>query len=403
MMRLVRLFAPLVLALSVCTSSSLAWTADSFVGRPSGVNEVYSFESPVSNGPGLMVSPPSPAAGEPAREGQFDLTKGVVIPYYGLDADSKHRFTFGLVGTGRAVLPGVGGSHQTITSDFVGGSSDASLSFGADSSNPYNFIYGTDMGTLNYSSSAWDDYTWLNWVAPSFAVDFTHVFPDGPQTVQLDLSFGNFGRFMSIQSSFYGDHYCLGDIGRVEFLVNDSVFATASISPKTSGILYSISKTFTVPTGIRSVTVRFVFSTVSWAGSLPLDSSGSVNYRNFWYFDKGSYINWFSLSGAPVLDGWNDEAQGNINEHEKYESQWAGTMTDNFNKLDLSNFKFPVPLISGFALISGIFTDIWNAMGEYRVVYVFPLTLAIVLLLVGRISKFGGSQSSSKKKGDGDA
>lgn len=386
----------LFLAFVFCTSSAAAWTADSFVGRPS--NEVYSFEPPASKAPGLMSTAPAAGADDVVNQGQLDLTKGVVIPYYGLDADSKYRFTFGLIGSGRAVLPGVGGSHQTITSDFVGGSVDAPLVFDVDAYTDSNYIYGINFDNITFGPSGWDEVRWKSWVVPSFAVDFTQTFPDSPQSVSLDLDFLNFSQFLEVNGqAWYVAH------GHVEFLVNGTVFSTASFSAPLGGIRFGISKLFTVPAGIQTVTVRFVFDKVEKADNLPTVDSGTYGFRSFWFFDKNSSIRWSSLSGAPVLDGWNDEAQGNINEHEKYESQWAGTMTDNFNKLDLSNFKFPVPLVSGFALISGIFTDIWNAMGEYRVVYVFPLTLAIVLLLVGRISKFGGSQSSSKKKGDGDA
>lgn len=77
-------------------------------------------------------------------------------------------------------------------------------------------------------------------------------------------------------------------------------------------------------------------------------------------------------------------------------------MTENFNKLDISNFTFPTGLVSGFSLITGIFQDIWNAMGEYKIMYVFPLTLGIVLLLIGRISRFAGRGSSRKSDGGGD-
>ena len=387
----------LFLAFVFCTSSAAAWTADSFVGRLS--NEVYSFEPPASKAPGLMSTAPA-AEGDASNSGTFDISKGVVIPYYGLDGTSNSRWTFGLRGRGKTSLPGSGGSWQPITTEFMGGSVRDIPVFAEDSSFSYNYIYGVNNGTLSYDGSSFDNVKWLDWVATSFAVDFSQSFPDAPQTVQVDFTFPNCGRYCRVNGSA---HYFSGNIGHVEFLVNSNVMASVPFSFGTAGIVFSMSKTFTVPAGIRNVVVRFVFDTVYWADALPTSDTGSVSYRNLWYFAKNSNIRWSSLSGAPVLDGWNDEAQGNINEHEKYESQWAGTMTDNFNKLDLSNFKFPVPLVSGFALISGIFTDIWNAMGEYRVVYVFPLTLAIVLLLVGRISKFGGSQSSSKKKGDGDA
>lgn len=120
----------------------------------------------------------------------------------------------------------------------------------------------------------------------------------------------------------------------------------------------------------------------------------------YWHFYSQTFIYGQYLTGNSALDGFNDQAQDAINEHESIESQWTGSMTENFNKLDISSFTFPSGLVSGFSLITGIFQDIWNAIGEYRIVYVFPLTLGIVLLLIGRISRFAGRSSSRKSGGD---
>lgn len=102
-----------------------------------------------------------------------------------------------------------------------------------------------------------------------------------------------------------------------------------------------------------------------------------------------------------VLSPFNDHAQDSINEHESVESQWTGSMTENFNSLDLEDFTFPNGLISAFALITGIFNDLWNALGEYKILFVFPLCLGIVLLLIGRISKFDFSDRSGGSGGSG--
>lgn len=102
-----------------------------------------------------------------------------------------------------------------------------------------------------------------------------------------------------------------------------------------------------------------------------------------------------------VLDGLNDNAQDAMNQQEAIESQWTGSMTENFNNLSLSDFSFPVAAVNGFSLISGIFNDLWNAMGDFRIAYVFPLTLGVVLLLIGRLSRTSVKRSSGR--GDDDA
>nr|DAH81983.1 MAG TPA: hypothetical protein [Inoviridae sp.] len=100
------------------------------------------------------------------------------------------------------------------------------------------------------------------------------------------------------------------------------------------------------------------------------------------------------LDGQDVINAQNNKTKEDINKHEEYESQWTGSMTENFNKLDVGNFTFHSGLIAGFALVSGIFMDIWNAMGNAAVVYVFPLTLGVVLMLLGRIGRTGGKRGS---------
>lgn len=102
------------------------------------------------------------------------------------------------------------------------------------------------------------------------------------------------------------------------------------------------------------------------------------------------------LSGDGVLDGFNDQAQNDINQHESYEADYTSSMNSAFNALSLGSFTWNDGLISAFSLISGIFTDLWNGMGIYAVLYTFPLFLAIVLLLIGRISKYAGTKSSGK-------
>lgn len=102
------------------------------------------------------------------------------------------------------------------------------------------------------------------------------------------------------------------------------------------------------------------------------------------------------LDGQDVINAQNDKTKDDINKHEELESQWIGSMTENFNKLDIGNFTFHSGLIAGFAMVSGLFMDIWHGMGDAAIAYVFPLTLGVVLVLLGRISRFGGKRGSEK-------
>lgn len=106
------------------------------------------------------------------------------------------------------------------------------------------------------------------------------------------------------------------------------------------------------------------------------------------------------LDGQDVINAQNDKTKSDINKHDEYESQWTGSMTENFNKLDFGNFSFTAGMLGGLNLVSGLFMDVWNALGGGAVIYVFPLYLGLILLLVGRISRSGGKPSSSGKGDD---
>lgn len=149
--------------------------------------------------------------------------------------------------------------------------------------------------------------------------------------------------------------------------------------------------------------IELEFRTYSSTIDIPYSASGSYNMRYVMSFDTES-VDSPLVSGLivpPGLDGENDKVQGDLDIHHSIESLWTGSMTENFNALDLSAFTFPGGLVAAFALITGIFNDLWNGMGDYKILYVFPLTLGVVLLLIGRISKFSG-RSSSGRGGKGD-
>lgn len=152
---------------------------------------------------------------------------------------------------------------------------------------------------------------------------------------------------------------------------------------------------------INSISLRF------WCPGtntvvLPSVSDPTGGYINFITSADGFSISF--MESNEIIDGSNDQAFSDINKHNQIESEWTGSMSQNFADLHLDTFSFPAGAASAFSLISGIFTDLWNSMGDFKIAYVFPLYLGIVLLLVGRLSKFsGGSSSSSKGKSDDNA
>lgn len=107
------------------------------------------------------------------------------------------------------------------------------------------------------------------------------------------------------------------------------------------------------------------------------------------------------LDGQDVINAQNNKTKSDINKHEEYESQWTGSMTENFNALGFDSFSWSDSLVSGFSLFSGIFMDIWRALGGATILFTFPLLLGVALLLIGRISRSGGRSGSGKGGGDG--
>ena len=93
------------------------------------------------------------------------------------------------------------------------------------------------------------------------------------------------------------------------------------------------------------------------------------------------------LNGDSALDGFTDNAQDQINDWDSIESEFGSDATEGFNGLDLDNFTYPSDFLAAFSLVSGIFTDLWNCMGDFQIIYLLPLTLGICLLLVGRVSR----------------
>lgn len=128
----------------------------------------------------------------------------------------------------------------------------------------------------------------------------------------------------------------------------------------------------------------FVSDSTSYAGTC------HTEIRSVCVFDAPNALSISFLDGQDVINAQNNKTKDVINKHEELDSQWVGSMTENFNKLDIGNFTFHSGLIAGFAMVSGIFMDIWRGMGDAAIAYVFPLTLGVVLVLLGRISRFGG-------------
>lgn len=216
--------------------------------------------------------------------------------------------------------------------------------------------------TSPYNSSHWNNYFSYSMDLSSFG-EFTAFSLSGLITFRAEVN-GTVHLLPSDMLSLYVD-------GR---LVR-TFYASSTGSYQFGDYFYSSS----VP--ITSISFRFHVPEQSVSDSsgylrLVLNCNTGVNFVRF-----------DVLSGESILDGQVSDAQDQINDWDSIESEFGSDATEGFNGLDLDNFTYPSDFLAAFSLVSGIFTDLWNCMGDFQIIYLLPLTLGICLLLVGRVSR----------------
>lgn len=214
--------------------------------------------------------------------------------------------------------------------------------------------------------------------------------PNPSFRVSMDLrSFGDFTAFslsgpLDVRCNIDSAYAKRFNVVSFDVLVNGAVVRT--FYPNTSG----------------TYSGRIVFPDFVYSSSVPIQSiefvahmetrnydvtSGTLEfllqYNSPWADDLVFSV----LSGESILDGYVDNAQDQINDWDSIESEFGSDATEGFNGLDLDNFTYPSDFLAAFSLVSGIFTDLWNCMGDFQIIYLLPLTLGICLLLVGRVSR----------------
>lgn len=113
------------------------------------------------------------------------------------------------------------------------------------------------------------------------------------------------------------------------------------------------------------------------------------------YFDSV-----FASAVDPDLTQDAEDLQGTIDDFGSIESDYQSQATDRYEALTSTFNGFTGGTLSGVALMSTLFERVWNALGDYNIVYTFPLTLGVTLVVVGRISRTH-SRSSSKADSGG--
>lgn len=346
---------------------SFAWDSDSFVGQD------FYFYEPVINyaaqSPSLMADtsvPSFPWSFDDVFSRLVPLSQGAVecnttYQYMGQTIPSLRVYPFYFdMRLGGAAYQYVWGPFS-VPSSF---SDDDGVEFTV-----------TGFDSVSFHSSYGSD--------ACFSLDLTGV--DDFYTFSLQ-------GVLSGTSSLYGISTNPGLLYSFDVYVNGQLVETFRRGD--SGVIEVSYFIYNSPVKIDSIVFGFSFSSFS----IPYTSSSFTPYITLSISSFPSTLSFNILTDNLILDGQYDQTQDDINDVEGLESQWGNSMTENFNALSLDTFTYPDGLTSGFALISGIFQDLWNTMGSYSILYVLPLTLAVVLLLIGRISKFAGQGRSSPTK-----
>lgn len=381
----------LIAALIVCTSSVFAWNAESFLSDGSAEYQPYSLDP---------VEDPLDPAQVPMMMSLRDaslLSSGQVvssIPWSDLvnliSTQDKIGVYANVFHEGTTIDPGPS-SDPIVIPDYYeeriypdsGVSPEVNVS-----GDILNFFSPPVVVPSRLNGGSVEDIG-----TPIRYVDRTYW----ANSVTFDIDISSLGEF---------DTFSLdGILETFTWLVDTSDYSLlASSSPYSLSVIVNgdVYQTFYVD-GNSFDFGGFVFSGTSPVTSLQFSITYQVDAAPYssnpvsgqYVFGNSSTLTISTLGDLSGLHGFNDQAQNDLNEHNAIESEWTGSMTENFNALDLSGFTFPGGLVAAFALITGIFNDLWNGMGDYKILYVFPLTLGVVLLLIGRISKFSDRSSSA--------
>ncbi len=84
------------------------------------------------------------------------------------------------------------------------------------------------------------------------------------------------------------------------------------------------------------------------------------------------------------------------------EDYWKDKNTENFNSLDIGNFSFDNGLMNALQAVGKWFSNLWESLGPVTIIFIFPLTLGIGLVVVGRVARSAGKGSKTGKGGSDD-
>lgn len=102
------------------------------------------------------------------------------------------------------------------------------------------------------------------------------------------------------------------------------------------------------------------------------------------------------------LDKKTEQAAESIMQRTDSEKYWSDKNQDNFNALNIDKFSFGDGVVSALGVVGGLFSGLWDALGDGIIVYTFPLILGVALVLVGRLARSSGKGRNKSDSAGGD-
>lgn len=102
---------------------------------------------------------------------------------------------------------------------------------------------------------------------------------------------------------------------------------------------------------------------------------------------------------SAAVDKKSQEVGEQIMQRVDSEQYWSDKNTENFNALDMGNWKFGDGVVGALPTVGNLFKSLWDSIGDATLIFIFPLMLGISLVIVGRVSRTAGKGA---KKGGGD-
>ncbi len=260
---------------------------------------------------------------------------------------------------------------------------------------PYAYQIRGEYFTVSASDSALSDFEFNRILGIAFSGGLDHVLdnnnrPVGYTYVDLSLDISSFGDFSAFElygrTAVYGMLQGMNQVNTQRF---NALWVQVFVNGQQLGTVYGdgigycdfAGSVFSVSTNVQSLVLRIAFPVSSRTYQdgqyVPIIIFG--NSRDNFKFTV--------LSGESILDGYVDNAQDSINSWDEIESGFGDSATSDFDDLGIDDFEYPSGFIGAFTLVSGIFSDLFNCMGDFRIIYILPLTLGVCFLLIGRVSR----------------